>query len=154
MNGRAAMVALFLLVPAQAERLASCHEHRRFGRLPEARACYAALLRSPSPYERAEGHWALEQYREANDQFRLAVEKEPKNALYRVRWGRMYLERYQPADAAQLFREALEIEPRHPGALLGLALVASASFEAKAVELAEAALQADPKLVEARELLA
>jgi len=154
MRIRAAMVALSVVMPALAETPASCHEQRRRGRLGEARTCYAALVRSPNPYERAEGYWGLEQYREANEQFRLAVEREPKNPLYRVRWGRLYLERYQPADAAQLFREALKIEPRHPGALLGLALVASESFEAKAVELAEAALKADPRLVEARELLA
>lgn len=150
----AAILALALPAPAYATGPAACHEHRRYGRVDQARACYAALVRSPNPYERAEGFWGLEQYREANDQFRLAVEKDPRNALYRVRWGRLYLERYQPADAAQLFREALELEPRHPGALLGLALVAAESFEAKAVELAEAALKADPKLVEARELLA
>ncbi len=154
MGFRVAILTLFTLLAAQAQNPASCQEHRRYGRLEAARACFTALVRSPNPYDRAEGHWGLEQYREANDQFRLAVEREPKNALYRVRWGRMYLERYQPADAAQLFREALEIEPQNPGALLGLARVAAQSFEAKAVELAEAALKVDPKLVEARELLA
>ena len=60
----------------------------------------------------------------------------------------------QPADAAKLFEEALEIKKDHAGALLGLALVAAEAFEGKAVELAQKALAADPKLVEAQELLA
>jgi tetratricopeptide (TPR) repeat protein len=141
-------------LPAAGQSPATCQEHRHYGRLAQAAECFAALTASANPYYRAEGFWGLERYREANDQFRLAVEREPKNADYRVRWGRMYLERYQPADAAELFREALAIQKDHAGALLGLALVASESFEAKAVELAEAALKSDPKLVEARELLA
>ncbi len=141
-------------LPVAGQSPADCQEHRRYGRLQQAAQCFAALTASANPYFRAEGYWGLERYREANDQFRLAVERDPKNADYRVRWGRMYLERYQPADAAQLFREALEIREKHAGALLGLALVAAEGFEAKAVELAEAALKADPKLVEAQELLA
>jgi tetratricopeptide (TPR) repeat protein len=140
--------------PLAGQTPASCQEHRRYGRLPQAEQCFAALVRSANPYFRAEGYWGLEQFREANDQFRAAVEREPKNPAVRVRWGRMFLERYQPVDAAQLFKEALGIEDKHAGALLGLALVASESFEAKAVELAEAALKSDPQLLEARELLA
>jgi tetratricopeptide (TPR) repeat protein len=150
--------ALWLIVaaalPVAGQTPGACQEHRRYGRLRQAAQCFAALTESANPYLRAEGYWGLERYREANDQFRLAVEREPKNADYRVRWGRLYLERYQPADAAELFREALAIEEKHAGALLGLALVASEGFEAKAVELAEAALKSDPKLVEAQELLA
>lgn len=151
---QALWLMLAAALPLAGQSPAACQEHRRYGRLQQAAQCFAALTASPNPYFRAEGYWGLERYREANDQFRLAVEREPKNADYRVRWGRMYLERYQPADAAELFREALEIQEKHAGALLGLALVASESFEAKAVELAEAALKSDPKLVEAQELLA
>jgi tetratricopeptide (TPR) repeat protein len=71
-----------------------------------------------------------------------------------VRWGRLFLERFNKAEAANLFQEALEIKKDHAGALLGLALVAADGFEGKAVELAELALQSDPKLTEARVLLA
>ncbi len=156
MKIRTAAICLWLLAAAlvAAQQPRQCHDLRRHGRLDEARRCYSALTSSSSPDLRAEGYWGLEQYREANDQFRLAVDADPKNPDYRVRWGRMFLVRYQEADAAQLFREALEIDKKHAGALLGLALVASEGFEAKAVELAEKALESDPKLVEARELLA
>jgi tetratricopeptide (TPR) repeat protein len=82
------------------------------------------------------------------------VAREPKNAVYRVRWGRLFHERMQRQDAAKLFEEALEISPGNPGALLGLALVASDGYERKAVELAERAAGLDPKFAEPRELLA
>ncbi|MCW5977859.1 MAG: tetratricopeptide repeat protein [Bryobacteraceae bacterium] len=130
-----------------------CQKHRRYGRLDEAAQCYSRLLASSDPYFRAEGRWGLEQYSEANDQFRLAVEAKPKNAHFRVRWGMLYLANAQPVDAAGLFGEALEIDKDNAQALLGLARVASRSFEAKAVQLAEAALKADSNLVEAQELL-
>jgi tetratricopeptide (TPR) repeat protein len=114
----------------------------------------ACGLPAQDPGARAERLWKLERYKEANDEFRAAVERNPKNATLRVRWGRFFLERFNKAEAAQLFEEALELEPNNAGALLGLALVASDGFEMKAVELAEKACAADPKLVEARELLA
>ncbi len=108
----------------------------------------------PDPAARAEALWKLERYQEANNEFRAAVERNPKNAALRVRWGRLFLERFNKAEAAKLFEEALELQPNNAGALLGLALVASDGFDVKAVELAEKACAADPKLVEARELLA
>jgi len=111
-------------------------------------ACFGQSL------ERAEALWKQRRYVEANDAFRALVKAQPKNPDHRVRWGRLYLDRSQPNDAAALFAEALELKQDHAGALLGLALVASNSFERKAVELARRALEIDPRLVEARELLA
>jgi tetratricopeptide (TPR) repeat protein len=73
---------------------------------------------------------------------------------YKVRWGRLYLDHSQPADAAGLFNEALELKKDDAGALLGLALVAAEDFESVAAGLAHKALASDPKLVEAQELLA
>src|SRR5439155_3809533 len=78
----------------------------------------------------------------------------PKNPDYKVRYGRLMLERFNSAEAANLFQEALEIKKDHAGALMGLALVAADGFEGKAAELAQEALKADPKLLEAQELLA
>ena len=66
----------------------------------------------------------------------------------------MMLDHAQPNDAQDLFGEALEIKKDHAGALLGLALVAAENFEARAGDLAQKALEIDPKLVEAQELLA
>jgi tetratricopeptide (TPR) repeat protein len=104
--------------------------------------------------QQAEALWKQHRYDDANGAFRALVATHPGNAEYRVRWGRLFLERFQPDDAAKLFNEALAIEPKRADALLGLALVAADGFEAKAVELAHRALNADPHLVEAQELLA
>jgi tetratricopeptide (TPR) repeat protein len=114
--------------------------------------CVAAL-RAQS-VERAEALWKAHDYQAANTAFRALVKISPKNPDYKVRWGRLFLERFNSAEAARLFEEALAIRKDHPGALLGLALVAADGFEAKAVEFAERALAADPKLTEARVLLA
>jgi Tfp pilus assembly protein PilF len=73
----------------------------------------------------AEDAWKRGDYQAANDYFRSAVAQQPKSAALKVRWGRLYLDRFQPADAEALFTEALEIDPKNAEAVLGLALVAS-----------------------------
>jgi tetratricopeptide (TPR) repeat protein len=104
--------------------------------------------------DRAESLWKQGLYRDANDAFRALVAANPKNPDYRVRWGEFFLARFQPPDAAALFQEALELKEDHPRALLGLAQIAAEGFEGRAAELARKALAADPKLLEAQELLA
>ncbi len=131
-----------------------CQRLRYHGQLPEARRCFTALAASTDPYLRAEGLWGLEQYSPANDQFRLAVKQNDKKAEYRVRWGRFFLERFQPSEANKLFTEALALNDKDANAYLGLARVAAENFGKKAVEFAEKAVTLDPKLVEAQELLA
>jgi tetratricopeptide (TPR) repeat protein len=93
-------------------------------------------------------------YQDANTMFRALEAKEPKNADIKIAWGRLFLDHAQPADAAGLFNEALAIRKDYAPALLGLALVSEEHFDAKAIELANKALEADPKLLEAQELLA
>jgi len=115
--------------------------------------CAAAALAAQT-LEQAESLWKQHRYNEANDVFRALEKAHPKNPDIKVRWGRLLLERFNPGEATDLFREALELKKDHPGALLGLALVAADSFESRAVELAHKALEADPHLLEAQELLA
>jgi tetratricopeptide (TPR) repeat protein len=102
----------------------------------------------------AETLWKARKYKDANEVFKQLVAKEPENPDYKVRWGRLYLDHSQPNDAQDLFSEALGIKKDHAGALLGLALIASENFEARAADLARKALASDPKLLEAQELLA
>src|SRR5437867_670854 len=104
--------------------------------------------------QQAEALWKARQYPEAGRVFEALVKIQPKNPDYKVRYGRLLLERFNPAQAAGLFQEALEIKKDHAGALLGMALVAADGFEGKAAELAHQALKADPTLLEAQELLA
>jgi tetratricopeptide (TPR) repeat protein len=109
---------------------------------------------SAQTLEQAESLWKQHRYFDANDAFRDLVNAHPRNAQYRVRWGRLFLEHFQPDEAAKLFQEALKLDPKNAGAFLGLALVAAEGFESQAVELAHKALESDPHLLEAQELLA
>ncbi len=130
-----------------------CQTLRHHGKLAEAQACYTRLTKSSDVYLRAEGFFGLDQYQEANDQFREAVKEQPKNALYRVRWGDLFLAHFQTKDATDLYGEALDIDKNSAQAYLGLARVTTHAFDTKAVEFAQKAAELDPKLVDAQELL-
>ncbi|HYL35010.1 MAG TPA: tetratricopeptide repeat protein [Bryobacteraceae bacterium] len=149
-----ALLIGLLALPLTSQTLDQCRTLQHHGRLAEASACFGRLAAGSDPYLRAEGLWGVERYQEANDEFRALLKQSPKNALYRVRWGRLFLERFVPAEAHGLFDEALEIDHNNAAAYLGEALVAAQDFGSKAVDFAEKAAQLDPKLAEARELLA
>jgi tetratricopeptide (TPR) repeat protein len=114
----------------------------------------APLPAAQSAAELAETYWKQKRWEDANAAFRAAVKSDPKNPHLRVRWGLLLLERFNPGEAADLFNEALEIEKDFPPALLGLARVAAERMDPKAAELCRKALEKDPRLDEARELLA
>lgn len=147
------LLALFANL-AFAAALDECREHKRRGRLAEAKTCWLALTQARDAALQAEAFWALGDYTAANTRFQSAVALKPKDAAVRVRWGRMFFEKGQRKDAAALYEEALALQPDFPPALIGTAYLASSGFESKAVELAEKALEKDPKLFEAREMLA
>jgi tetratricopeptide (TPR) repeat protein len=132
----------------------SCRALRKHGQQAEAHACFESLVRSNSAYYRAEGYWGLEQYDQANEQFRIATAPANSDALYRVRWGRLLHERFNNGDAVGLFREALQRDPKSAEAYLGLAIVSADGFDGKATEYVSQALVLDPKLVEAHEFAA
>ncbi|NWF85361.1 MAG: tetratricopeptide repeat protein [Bryobacteraceae bacterium] len=148
------MTFVFALVAMAAPAAApSCWESARMGRAEEARACFEKLAASRDLVDKAEALWGLGLKKEANDAFRMAHSASPTPAV-KTRWGRLMLEGNNPGDARDLFNEALKINEKYAPAILGLALVSSETFERKAVALAEAAIKADPRLLEARELLA
>lgn len=122
-------------------------------RLLLAILCAAAALPAQT-IDQAESLWKQHRYQEAEHAFESLVAAHPRNAEYRVQMGRLFLERFNATEAAKLFNEALAIQPKQANALLGLALVASQTFEAQATYFAHQALDADPHLVEAEELLA
>jgi len=131
-----------------------CHALRKHGRRAEAQKCYESLTAARDPFTRAEGFWGTEQYQEANNQFRLATEQSPQNAMIRARWGRLMHERFNNTEAANLFNEALQRDPKNAQAYYGLGLVSADGFDSKAVEYTRKAIDLDPKLFEAHELMA
>jgi len=72
----------------------------------------------------------------------------------RVEWGRLFLERFNPQEAVNLFDEAIKVDENYAPAYLGLARVAAEGYDPRAIEFARQALGHDPKLFEAHELLA
>ena len=131
-----------------------CRAIRKHGHRAEAQKCFESLTLARDPYLRAEGYWGLDRYQEANDGFRAAVAQLDKNAYYRVRWGRLMHERFNNAEAENLFKEALERDGKNAQAYLGLALVSADGFDSRAIEWTARALEMDPKLIEAHELMA
>jgi len=131
-----------------------CHTLRLHGHRAEAQSCFQSLTQARDAYDRAEGNWGLSRYDDANAEFRAAVAQNDKSALYRVRWGRLLHERFNNQDAENLFKEALDRDEKYAPAYVGLALVSADGFDEKAVAWVSRAIELDPKLVEAHEVLA
>ena len=148
------VVLLAVGAATAADPVSTCRGLDRHGKRNEAKSCFQNLAKGSNPAHRAEALWALGDFEGANNEFKLAVAQQGKNPDIRARWGRLFLERFNPAEAQNLFKEALEIDAKHPGATFGMALVASEGFESKAVEFAQRALEIDPRMLEAQELLA
>jgi tetratricopeptide (TPR) repeat protein len=132
----------------------SCRELRKHGRQAEAASCFETLTRSTDPYFDAEGFWGLGRFDQANESFRLAAAGPNSKAIVRVRWGLLLHDRFNNSEAVDLFHEALKQDPNNAQAYLGLAQVSAEGFDSRAEEYAQKALELDPKVFEAHELLA
>jgi cellulose synthase operon protein C len=133
---------------------ADCWTLRRHGHREEEKGCFAALTRASDAYSRAEGFWGLEEWDQANEQFRLATQPANSKPLYKVRWGLLLHERFNDPEAADLFREALAKDPSSAEAYVGLAILSSNGFDGKAIEYLAKAIELDPKLAEPHEVMA
>jgi tetratricopeptide (TPR) repeat protein len=131
-----------------------CWTERKHGHDAQAQACFTALTRSSDAYLRAEGFWGLEQWSRASEQFRLATQLPDSKALYKVRWGLLLRERFNNADAAGLFHEALQKDPSNAEAYIGLARVSADSFDGQATAYLQKATALDPGRADAHELMA
>ncbi len=113
--------------------LRACDDHRDHGRADQAKGCYDRLLQSSRDASvQAEAAWALGDVRRANEFFRAAVQADENAVRPRVRWGRLYLQTHQYSDAADLFREALEIDADDVQARLSMARLLSDQFDGDA----------------------
>jgi cellulose synthase operon protein C len=131
-----------------------CWTERKHGHEAQAEACFTALTRSSDAYLRAEGFWGQEQWSRANEQFRLATQPADSKASYKVRWGLLLHERFNDADAAGLFREALQKDPSNAEAYVGLARVSADSFDGQATAHLRKAVALDEGRADAHELMA
>ena len=131
-----------------------CEKLQLHGKKAEATDCFEALARSGDAYLMAEGYWGLEQYEDAKKSFEVAIAQPNSPALWRVRYGMLFHERFNNQEAVNLFNEALAKDPGNAQAYLGLAMVSADGFDEKAPEYAAKAIAADPKLVEAHEFMA
>jgi tetratricopeptide (TPR) repeat protein len=147
-------LALLLASVVSAAPWDNCRELREHGKLTEASACFSKLLSERDALTRAEALWGFGRHTDANLEFRAAEKSQANAAVVKTVWGKLFLERYQPGDAAKLFEEAIEADAKYAPAYLGLARVAALGFDKKAIELAKQALERDPKLYQAHELLA
>jgi Flp pilus assembly protein TadD len=151
----AANISALLLASAMSMHAASpteCWKLRKLGR--DAQPCFDQLTQSSNAYDRAEGFWGLEQWDQANAQFRLATQSASSPAAFKVRWGQLLHERFNNSEAADLFREALAKDANSAAAYLGLATLSADTFDGHAADYANKALALDPKLAAAHELLA
>ncbi len=158
MKRSAAIIVLTLVCATVASAAwavpADCWALRKHGHNAQAQECFTGLTRGADAYERAEGFWGLEQWDQANAQFRIATAPEKSKAIYKVRWGLLLHERFNNPDAANLFHEALDKEPSLAEAYAGLALISADGFDGHAEEYAKKAIELDPKLAEAHEEMA
>ncbi len=115
---------------------------------------FLALTLSAQSLERAQSLWHAGNYDGAKAEFEALLKASPKNANYRVEYGKMFYERFNPTDAEKLYEEALTIDPKNAPALLGMAELAGDNYDAKANEFATKALESDPKLYQAHGLMA
>ena len=143
-----------------------CWKLRLHGKNTEAADCFQALTRSKDAAWMAEGYWGLAEeseapwddtknlWEQANNAFRAATSQPGAKAMVKVRWGMLLHERFNNTDSADLFNEALQLEPGNAQAYLGLAMVSADSFSVIAREYAAKAIAANPNLAEAHAFMA
>jgi len=135
--------------------LVECDDALYRGQRERAIACYTQhLARTPDRHVQAEAAWRINDLRRANDLFRALVNVSPQAVYERVRWGYLFLQTHQHAQAVELFREALDIDPNDVSAKLGLARVLAERFEGGARGLVEEVLARDQDQIGAHLLAA
>ena len=108
----------------------ACDQLHWRGNIEESANCYAVLLRnSDRPAVRAEAAWALNDLQLANSWFQQAMRQNPDDVATRVRWGDLYADSHQDAEAMDIYREALERDASNPYAQLGAARVLAGGFD-------------------------
>ena len=73
-----------------------------------------------------------------------AIGADPDDAEIKVQFGELFLSKYDSREAGGLFAEVLEANPRHAGALLGMARRAKFDGSSESLDLARRSLESNP----------
>lgn len=121
--------------------LLECDKQHWRGRLDESAACYVGLLDGDTgPAVKAEAAWALNDMQQANRWFQKATGDTPDDVATLVRWGDLFAETHQQAEAMNIYEEALSLDAENAYARLGAARVLAGSFDDEANTYLEALL--------------
>ncbi|KPK05442.1 MAG: hypothetical protein AMS20_06580, partial [Gemmatimonas sp. SG8_28] len=93
--------------------------------------------------------WDWRLSRDALRAYDEAIAADPGNLEARVLVGDLFLEKYQGTEAIESYEAVLERNPRHPGALLGLARQRRFAGSAEAMGFADRALETNSRSVDA-----
>lgn len=119
-----------------------------------SRALQASELTAVGTAVRRLGRTNPDLFQDALRAYDEAVEADSSLLEPRVLTGELFLEKYNSREARRTFQEVLSRNPRHPGALVGLARALDFDQEQGAVETARRALDTNPNSVPARAFLA
>lgn len=109
--------------------LLPCDQFYWSGEQEQAQQCFTDLIfETTDIFVQAEASWALGDVRRANNLFATAVTQNPEDPHIRTRWGYLYLQTYQDQEAADLFREARQIDFDYQPARIGLAAAVTSQF--------------------------
>lgn len=118
------------------------------GESVESRDCYTALLDGDAgAAAKAEAAWALNDLHLANQWFQRASGELTADPMVRVRWGDLFADTHQNAEAMEIYREVLNEDPGNAFAQLGAAHVLIDRFETAANTYLQA-LVTDPSVVD------
>ena len=120
-------------------------------------ALVCGCVLSAQTLEQAKDLWRQRDMQGALNTFRALIDQNPDRLDYKVLYGRMLMDHGTQQDlteASGLFNEVLAVKKDDATAIVALALMAADNFEGGAEKLARRALEADPKNLEAQELVA
>jgi tetratricopeptide (TPR) repeat protein len=112
------------------EAVLACDRLHWAGATERSIPCYQDVLASTAnASDKAEAAWAMNELQAANAYFRDAMNQEPQDAATLTRWGDLFADTHQEAEAMNIYREALQLDPDYGFALLGAATVLVGGFD-------------------------
>lgn len=117
----------------KSDALAECDSLYWRGEKQSSTGCFQTLLQNdPDAAIRAEAAWALGDLHAANRLFRSAAAARPADATVLTRWGDLFADSHQDAEAIELYRDALQVDDENAFAMLGAARVLTGAFSKEA----------------------